>query len=107
MGDSALVPPKTSRPALYLIRDPHAPIEPPRATPPLEVVAVGHEDVAAVAVEETRLPAIEIYLRVGFVPLLHPPDPDALCARWLAVHQQLGRPGKADQWPRDLAGFLD
>jgi hypothetical protein len=59
-----------------------------------------------VAVEETRLPAIEIYLRAGVAPFLHPPDPEALCARWLTVHEQLGRPGKPEQWPRDSAGFL-
>ena len=58
------------------------------------------------AAAKTRLPAIEIYLRAGFVPFLHPPDPERLRARWLAVHQQLGRPGKPEQWRRDLAEFL-
>ena len=203
MGDTALASSKAGPPALYMVRDPHAPIEALRVAPPFELVAVSTESadpvrvllafewkigddgwaafldrilpdgmfvvreqgsrlpVATVsvihnprgsrfhfprggaiaylyvmpahrgaglgsalmsgavarlrsagyrtvwvAVEETRLPAIEIYLRVGFVPFLHPPDPEALQARWLAVYRQLGRPGTPEQWPRDLAAFL-
>jgi len=51
-------------------------------------------------VQETRLPAIKTYLGAGFVPFLHPPTPDILESRWLAVFEQLGR--KPSPWPRAL-----
>jgi ribosomal protein S18 acetylase RimI-like enzyme len=202
VGDSALASSKAGRPALYMIWDPHAPVEAPGVPSPFELVSVGHESGAAVrellarewligdagwaelldrilpagmfvvrdqgsrvpvgtvsvihnprgsrlhfprggaiaylyvmtahrgkrlgsalmcsalarlrgagygtvwvAVEETRLPAIGIYLRVGFLPFLHLPDPEGLCARWLAVHQQLGWPAKPEQWPRASPDF--
>ena len=52
-------------------------------------------------VEETRLAAIVTYLKAGFVPFLHRPDPDALAMRWRDVFQHLGRNADAASWRRE------
>jgi GNAT superfamily N-acetyltransferase len=53
-------------------------------------------------VQEWRLPAIVTYLKAGFVPFLHEPDPDALASRWRGVFQNIGRPADVASWRRDL-----
>jgi GNAT superfamily N-acetyltransferase len=55
-------------------------------------------------VQEWRLPAIVTYLKNGFVPFLHDPDPDALASRWRVVFQNVGRTAEVGSWRRDLPG---
>lgn len=53
-------------------------------------------------VQEWRLSAIRTYLRAGFVPFLHAPDPDGLAARWNDVFRQLGQPPDTSRWRRGV-----
>jgi mycothiol synthase len=47
--------------------------------------------------DDWRLPAISIYLRLGFVPFLYAED---MALRWAAVCEQLGQPFTPDAWPK-------
>ena len=49
-------------------------------------------------VQELRLPAIRTYLGAGFLPFLHPPDPDELEARWARVFGELQMPADSRDW---------
>jgi mycothiol synthase len=46
--------------------------------------------------DDFRLPAITVYLRLGFVPFLYQDD---MPARWQAICEQLGWPYTPDAWP--------
>jgi mycothiol synthase len=48
--------------------------------------------------DDWRLPAISIYLRLGFVPLLYADD---MAPRWSSVCEQLGYPSTPEAWPRE------
>ena len=48
--------------------------------------------------DDWRLPAIHIYLKLGFVPFLRLPD---MSDRWRAVCQQVDWPYTPDAWPRE------
>jgi len=51
------------------------------------LLAAGYEDVYLLT-DDFRLPAISIYLKLGYQPFLYAPDMEA---RWQAVNAQLGR----------------
>src|SRR5262249_56817054 len=55
-----------------------------------------------VGVQGFRLPAIRAYLRAGYRPFLHAPDPDALSERWSGVFRALGFAADVAAWPRTL-----
>lgn len=61
-------------------------------------LSAGYENIR-VCVQEHRLAAIRVYLRLGFVPLLHSPE---VASRWQQVCETLGFPHTPDQWPRQL-----
>jgi mycothiol synthase len=46
--------------------------------------------------DDFRLPAISVYLRLGFVPFLYGDD---MAARWAAICEQLRHPFTPDAWP--------
>ena len=54
------------------------------------LLAAGYENVYLLT-DDFRLPAISIYLRLGYQPLLHAPD---MAERWQAVYDKLGRTDK-------------
>ena len=56
-------------------------------------------------VQGWRLPAIRTYLRAGYHPFLHPPDPDILHARWLRILAALDIAPDTVSWPRAPAPF--
>jgi mycothiol synthase len=47
--------------------------------------------------DDWRLPAISIYLRLGFVPFLYADD---MAPRWAAVCEKVGQPYAPDAWPK-------
>ena len=60
------------------------------------LLAEGHEDVY-LRTDDGRLPALRVYLKLGFTPLLYLPD---MAARWQAVCAALGMPVvRAESWP--------
>jgi GNAT superfamily N-acetyltransferase len=63
--------------------------------------AAGYEHLW-LGVQGWRLPAIRSYLRAGYRPLLHAPNPDALATRWMSIFATLGLPGDIATWPRSL-----
>lgn len=58
------------------------------------LISAGYHDICLYT-EDFRLPALKIYLTLGYVPLLHAPD---MLARWQAICAQLGWPHTPDQW---------
>jgi hypothetical protein len=63
--------------------------------------AAGYEHLW-LGVQGWRLPAIRSYLRAGYRPFLHAPNPDALATRWMSIFATLGLPGDIATWPRSL-----
>ena len=56
------------------------------------LIAMGYRCIH-LATDDFRLPALKIYITMGFVPLLHAPDMEA---RWKAVYSKLGiEPGRS------------
>ncbi|HLK63428.1 MAG TPA: GNAT family N-acetyltransferase [Bryobacteraceae bacterium] len=53
-------------------------------------------------VQGWRLPAVRLYLRAGFKPLIHAPG---LAERWRSVFAALGRQPSESEWPTGLAHF--
>ncbi len=53
-------------------------------------------------VEGVRLPAIRTYLRAGYRPFIHQPDPDALVRQWTRVFDSAGLTPDVAAWPRAL-----
>jgi len=53
-------------------------------------------------VEGWRLSAICTYLRAGYQPFLHAPNPDALVTRWTRVFASAGLTADVPRWPRAL-----
>ena len=51
------------------------------------LLAAGYENIFLLT-DDFRLPAISIYLRLSYQPLLHAPD---MAERWRVVYEQLGR----------------
>lgn len=50
-------------------------------------------------VQGWRLPAVNCYLKVGFVPLVHH---DELLSRWRRICEQIGWPADETSWPTSL-----
>ena len=46
--------------------------------------------------DDPRLPALKVYLKLGFIPFLLAPD---MPGRWRAVCEKLGRPFTPEKWP--------
>jgi GNAT superfamily N-acetyltransferase len=63
--------------------------------------AAGYEHLW-LGVQGWRLPAIRTYLRAGYRPFLHAPNPDALATCWMSILAALGLPGDIATWPRNL-----
>jgi mycothiol synthase len=59
-------------------------------------LSAGYENIR-VCVQEDRLPAVRLYLRLGFEPYLHSANVEA---RWQQVYATLGLPFTPDQWSR-------
>lgn len=59
----------------------------------------GYENIRVCA-QGFRLPALRLYLELGFVPFLHQPD---LAPRWERLCAELGWTYTPDRWPRTLA----
>jgi len=53
-------------------------------------------------VQGWRLPAIRTYLRAGYLPFLHGPNPDHLLTRWIRVFAAAGLTADVTIWPRAL-----
>jgi mycothiol synthase len=53
-----------------------------------------------VGVQGWRLPAVQLYLRLGFVPLLHNAE---LLLRWRRICEQIGWANHEGEWPQSLA----
>jgi mycothiol synthase len=51
-------------------------------------------------VQSRRLPAIQAYLRAGFLPFIHAPE---LRPRWQSVFSALGQEAHDIEWPTNLA----
>ena len=51
-----------------------------------------------------RLPALRLYLTMGFVPLLYTAE---VAARWQTICTQLHWPYTPNLWPQQIAGFLE
>lgn len=51
--------------------------------------------------DDWRLPALKVYLKLGFVPFLFEPGLDA---RWEAICEKLGWPFTPDAWPSITSG---
>ena len=58
------------------------------------LLAAGYENIFLLT-DDFRLPAISIYLRLGYRPLLHAPD---MAERWRVVYEQLDRTVDARLW---------
>ena len=58
-------------------------------------------------VQGWRLPAIRTYVRAGYRPFLHAPNPDALVTRWMRVFVAAGLTTDVPGWPRALASDDD
>jgi mycothiol synthase len=58
------------------------------------LLAAGYENIFLLT-DDFRLPAISIYLRLGYRPLLHAPD---MAERWRVVYKHLGRTEDERLW---------
>ena len=54
--------------------------------------------------DDWRLPAVTIYLRLGWVPLLYAPG---MAERWRAVCEQLNWPFAPAEWPRQQSATIN
>src|SRR5262249_35623959 len=61
-------------------------------------LSAGYENIR-VCVQEHRLPAIRLYLRLGFEPFLHSIEVEA---RWQRVCETIGSPYLPNRWPSHL-----
>ncbi len=50
--------------------------------------------------DDVRLPALRIYLKLGYLPLLYAPD---MAGRWQQICAHLGWPFTPEQWPQPTA----
>jgi mycothiol synthase len=62
------------------------------------LLSAGYEDIR-VCVQEHRLPALHLYLQLGFEPFLHSLEVEK---RWRRVCELLTLPFKPELWPRHL-----
>jgi GNAT superfamily N-acetyltransferase len=57
-----------------------------------------------VGVQGWRLPAVQCYLSLGFVPLLHDEE---LLPRWRRICEQIGWRVQEAEWPRSLSSVAE
>ena len=62
------------------------------------LLSAGYEDIR-VCVQEHRLPAMHLYLHLGFEPFLHSTEIEK---RWQRICEVMGMPYEPDRWPSQL-----
>ena len=61
-------------------------------------LSAGYENIR-VCVQEHRLPAMHLYLHLGFEPFLHSTEIEK---RWQRICEVMGMPYEPDRWPSQL-----